>query len=225
MKTTPAPKVPSQQRRPLLGHYTTRIASCAFYPFLLVVLGWGVGLTTLLYSNHGNASGGGPGLQWLHKGVLEQWSLWVLGAAFSIALIRWIVNRRPCILWMAGVTGVFLCREIHFVGTSEAVYVGIVTLFTLAMWKPRWTEDLLATRRGATLFMLSFACYLFAVSLDGRWWFDWNDAWKDAAVLAEEVMELTGHLMILTLGLVAPHSIMSTSLAGDPTSVDSPGLK
>lgn len=211
MDTTPATPQTSRLKRAFSGKYSARIARCAFYPMLLVVAAWGVGLTTLIYSNGGVASGGGPGLDWLNKGVLERWSLWVLGIAFAIALIRWVITRRACILWLAAVVGVFLCREIHFAGTSEAVYMGIAILFGLALWNPKWTEELLVSRRGATLFMMAFACYLFAVSLDGRWWFDWNNAWKDAAVLAEEVMEFTGHLLILTLVIIAPYSRASKS--------------
>ena len=131
---------------------------------------------------------------------------------------------RSCLIWLAAVVGVFLCREIHFAGTSEAVYLGIAALFGIALWKPRWTEELLVSRRGATLFMMAFACYLFAVSLDGRWWFDWNDSWKDAAVLAEEVMELTGHLMILTLVVIAPYARTSSSTEAGTTIVEPAAL-
>ncbi len=197
--------------------YSLRIARCAFYPALLGVLAWGAGWTVLLDLNGGNASGGGPGLAWLHKGVLEAASLWTLGAALLVALIRWAATRRTDLLWLTAVVGVFFCREVHFAGTSEAVYLGTAILFGVALWRPAWTEALLATRRGATLFMVAFACYLFAVSLDGRWWFDWSDRWKDAAVLSEEVMEMTGHLMILALTVAAPRLASARAVAVDTT--------
>lgn len=187
------------------------------YPMLGVVLAWGVGMTVLLYANHATASTGGAHLEWLHKGILETGALWVLGLALAICVLRTVMTRRPSLLWLTGVVTLFFCREIHFAGTSTAVYVGILTLCVIALWRPAWTEDLLTSRWIVTLFMMAFACYLFAVSLDGRWWFDWSPQWIDASVLAEEVLELTGHGLILALVLLAPRGHPAQSAAPQPT--------
>lgn len=171
---------------------------------LALVLVWGSAWTTLLFATHGSADGAGPGFGWLTKALLEYASVVLLGLAAGLCLWGWLCTRQAHLCWLTAVVVLFFARELHFAGTPTAVYVGITTMAVIAMWKPRWAEHVLVSRAGATLFAMAFACYLFAVSLDGNWWFDWDARWKDAAILAEEVMEFSGHAVIFGLVCIAP---------------------
>ncbi|XAM00907.1 hypothetical protein OT109_05880 [Phycisphaeraceae bacterium D3-23] len=171
---------------------------------LFVVLVWGAACNALLHTTGGSPEGGGGYLDWLTKSRLETTSVVMLGVALAAILGRWFAAKEASKLWLAAVVVVLFCRELHFAGTSEAVYVGIALLLVVALYRPRWTQDILTSRSGATLLAMAFACYAFSVSLDGKWWFDWTVRWVEAAKLAEEVLEFTGHTLILALACTAP---------------------
>ncbi|UCE86010.1 MAG: hypothetical protein JSU66_17065, partial [Deltaproteobacteria bacterium] len=112
-------------------------------------------------------------------------------------------------LWSFGVLVVLLCREIHFVGTSTGVYVGLVALFLLAL---RHYESLRESlERGVTINFLAmgFFSYFLAVTVDARWWKP-RGAWPGIPgedvfhVPLEELLELLGHVLIIGALLLAP---------------------
>jgi len=198
--------------------YLRRIVRSVYYPALLLVLAWGVGWTMLLYQTLETTPDGDVFMGWLMWHHLETAALWVLGGAAGICAIRWIMQRTPSLLWLTAILVVFFCRELHFAGTSTAVYVGIAGLVALALVRPDWTKSILLSRRSVTLQTMAMCCYLFAVSLDGHWWFDWNDRWLNVGKFSEEILELTGHCLMFVLAVTAPSGQTRSTTGSSPIS-------
>ncbi|MCP4711378.1 MAG: hypothetical protein GY869_22390, partial [Planctomycetes bacterium] len=148
------------------------------------------------------------GVIWIHMRDLslssQRWigdnSIWeiagiaVPGVAFLIALIRWGISKRPYWLWLAGLAGIFCCREMHFFGTNLLVYTAPLLLLAVAWLRFDALADFLTNPTVITMIVMIGIFYSITQSLDARLFSFLPDErkWERGA---EESLEVVGHLM------------------------------
>jgi hypothetical protein len=123
--------------------------------------------------------------------------------ATAAGLLLWLKGRQPFQLWTACLLALLLCREIHFAGTSAAIYPGLLIALLVALkhWDTIGTH--LTRRRTAGLLATGFICYAIAVGVDQRWAkLIGIPGEKRFHVPMEESMELIGHLLIAAALLI-----------------------
>jgi hypothetical protein len=142
------------------------------------------------------------------KGLLEIGAILILSLATALGLARYLVSRHPFFLWGSGLLGVLLCREIHFVGTSGGVYVGLAVMFLVAFRYYENLREYLASSFVINMLAMGFFSYSLSVSIDARWW-KARGAWSGIPgeevfhVPLEELMELLGHALVIGALLLA----------------------
>ncbi len=98
----------------------------------------------------------------LAKGFNELLAPIILGAATVVMLVRWLGERQPLVLILTVLDATFLCRELHFAGTTQGVYVALLLLGVWAVyWWPNLRTDL---RDNGTTPYLLFAFLTYVVS-------------------------------------------------------------
>jgi hypothetical protein len=154
---------------------------------------------------------------WLEAGGIvhireKHWeliALWVLRSALLVALAGLILRRDAFALWLLALTATFLMREYHFRSIpDEGIYLAVAVLGAIAVIRFTPMATSLTRPVVVTLLGLAACCYFLAVTLDQRWWSfippvaqaSGNNSVDD---LVEEVIEVAGHLMILTLTLIS----------------------
>jgi hypothetical protein len=142
------------------------------------------------------------------KGLLEFAAIVMLSVATALAFARFLASRHPFFLWGSGLLSVLLCREIHFMGTSTGVYIGMVVMLVVANRYYANLREYLATSFVTNALAMGSFAYLVAVTIDARWW-KARAAWPGIPgeevfhVPLEELMELVGHVLILAALLLA----------------------
>jgi hypothetical protein len=146
------------------------------------------------------------------KKYQEQIAIGLMGAATAVFLIRAVFYRMEIDYILAVMSINFLCREIHFVGTDNAVVVvaGLVLIWILLRKNQIW-----ASIRHAKLFQMSLVgtafTYLLSILIARRVFsIDHlallpNEA--NVHVALEEVLENIAHLFLTFSGIVAFLSI------------------
>src|SRR5690606_3662772 len=143
------------------------------------------------------------GSTWFTSKTQQEWIGPALTAAAALlAAIEWIRQPRFWLLWLALLAGGLTCREVHFKGTSEGIYVGLVLLAIYAVRNLEAMTPYLTNRRAFTLLASGFATYAVTMSLDqGAWKFlPHFGTW---GVSVEETFESCGHLLILASVFIA----------------------
>jgi len=131
----------------------------------------------------------------LEKGPLEITAVVVSGLFMIVAAIRFVFNRHVFFLWCAVMLLVIMCREIHFRGTSEAVYICLLGLLGIAVLKYERFERYLSDPLLINLLVAGFFTYFISQTIDQRWW-KFVPAEKIVHVSLEEALELVGHCYI-----------------------------
>jgi hypothetical protein len=140
------------------------------------------------------------------KEPLERLAVELLFVTTALATLRLAFGLHPFFLWGTALLSVLLSREIHFAGTSEGVYLGLLALFALALYYAEQLSEYLASRFVVNSLAAGIFAYAIAVSLDARWWKP-RDLWGGIPgeeifhVPLEESMELVGHVLI-SLGVL-----------------------
>lgn len=125
------------------------------------------------------------------------------GTATAVGLILWLRGRQPFQLWTACLLALLLCREIHFAGTSAAIYPGLLIALLVALRNWDSIGVHLTRRRTAGILATGFICYAIAVGVDQRWAkLIGIPGEKRFHVPMEESMELIGHLLIASALLI-----------------------
>ena len=158
-------------------------------PFVLVVL-----LTSLVLN----------GLFPYNKGDLENLALLVCFGSTAACMLKFFAARHLFYLWCFGVALTFFVREIHFPGTSAAVYFCLLLLFFIALRQIEQFRMHLRQPFFLTALATGFATYFLSQSIDQRWWrgFPYEAI---VHVPVEESLEVCGHLIVgLTLALWHP---------------------
>jgi hypothetical protein len=85
-----------------------------------------------------------------------------------------------------------MCREIHFAGTDQAIFIGLVILLGILLLKYDRFKGYLHNPRVINLFVTGFLIYFLSQTVDQRWW---KIIPGEAMVFVplEETLELLGH--------------------------------
>ena len=120
----------------------------------------------------------------------------VVSAIFMlIAALRFIMSRHVFFLWSTALFLLIMSREIHFDGTDEAIFIGLLILLGIILLKYDNFKDYLANPVVINLLVAGFFTYFLSQTVDQRWWriIPGEDL---VNVSLEETLELLGHLMI-----------------------------
>ena len=129
------------------------------------------------------------------KQGLEIAAVVVSGLFMLIAAVRFIVSRHVFFLWNTALFLLIMCREIHFEGTDEAIFIGLVVLLVIVLLKYDRFEDYLANPWVINLLVAGFFTYFLSQTVDQRWWRGFPSE-ELVFVSLEETLELAGHCMI-----------------------------
>ena len=132
----------------------------------------------------------------LRKGVLERAAIWLMVMAFVVWLNAALRARTALHVIMTALAFVFLCREIHFAGTSTGVYVGVVAVGVWAFaWRERLREPL---DRGQVWPWLTATAWTYVLSqLVARRVFRFLPMEDPLHVPLEETVETVAHTMLV----------------------------
>ena len=120
----------------------------------------------------------------------------VLSAALMlIAAARFIITRHVFFLWSTVLFLLIMCREIHFEGTDEAIFIGLAILFGIILRKYDLFRTYLDNPWVVNLLVAGFFTYFLSQTVDQRWWRAVPGE-ELAHVPLEESLELLGHLII-----------------------------
>ena len=136
------------------------------------------------------------------RGVQETAALVLMPAAVLVYGLRYALGRDRLHLVLLTLSIVFLCREIHFTGTHQGIYVALALI---GVWCLAWRRSLLGDlrrngRRTRWVVMMMWA-YAVAMLIQRR-------ALRvlphedDLHIQMEEVAENIAHLFLIVLGLV-----------------------
>jgi len=159
----------------------------------------------------------------------EATALHVLIVAVAVAVIRLVFTKFALFsLWLLGLTVVFLMREIHWEFMSEGVYVRVIILLVIAWLQYDLLREYLQNRLFLTLFAMVFLAYFISVTLDGQWWTK-TERMDQVGQLAEEVVEVFGHLLVVMMAVFSrkqSRSLDEEALRwGNPRTLRKSGLK
>ena len=136
------------------------------------------------------------------KGFMENISPPILAVAAGLALVRLAISRKPYFIWLAALCGAFFCRELHFKGTSDGIYVALAILLLLAGLKYSLFAEYFSSRTVITLISCLFFTYFIAVTFDQRWYTFIPNARKYYRPVGE-IVEVTGHCFAFLLALLS----------------------
>jgi hypothetical protein len=129
------------------------------------------------------------------KEPLETAAVVVTGILMLIAALRFILSRQVFFLWSTALFLLIMCREIHFAGTDEAIFIGLLVLLGIILFEYDRFKAYLANPRVVNLLVAGFFTYFLSQTVDQRWWriIPGEDLIN---VSLEETLELLGHVLI-----------------------------
>ena len=163
--------------RRLLSHFNYRIL---ILPVVIAALLW------ILMAN---------GVVRPEKEPLEIAAVVVSGILMIVAALRFIVSRQVFFLWSTALFLLIMCREIHFAGTDEAIFIGLLVLLGIILLGYDRFKAYLANPRVVNLLVAGFFTYFLSQTVDQRWW-RIIPAEDIVNVSLEETLELLGHVLI-----------------------------
>jgi len=129
------------------------------------------------------------------KPPLETASVVVSALFMVIAAARFISSRHVFFLWGTALFLLIMCREIHFEGTDEAIFIGLLLLLGVVLLKYDTLKDYLANPWVINSLVAGFFIYFLSQTVDQRWWQDFPGE-SLVFVPLEETLELLGHCII-----------------------------
>jgi len=143
------------------------------------------------------------------KSVWESMALILLKGAVAMTVLRVFFTKfTPFSIWLSGLATVFLMREIHWDFMSEGVYVGLMILLIIAWLKYDLFKEYMRQRFFLTMFAMVLFTYFIAVTFDGQWWTT-TRRMDQVGQLAEEILEVFGHLMVIVLVIFSRKQIQA----------------
>ena len=129
------------------------------------------------------------------KGDLEDLALLICFTFSMACAIKFLIYRQLFYLWCFGLTLTFFAREVHFAGTSAAVYFSLLLHLFLALNFREKFSPYLRQPIFLTALATGFTFYFISQTTDQRWWrgFPYEAV---VHVPLEESMEIIGHLVV-----------------------------
>lgn len=131
-----------------------------------------------------------------NKSRLEMLALWFTSIAVFVYLIRALTSKKPVFIMLTALAAAFLCREIHFTGTSAGIYVALVIIGFCGVL---WQDDVFKNLEDGKLLqwlVATFSVY-FLSQLVARRVFRFMPLEHDLHVAFEEVLESGAHIMLI----------------------------
>jgi hypothetical protein len=142
----------------------------------------------------------------------------VLAVATLVSLVFWARAGDFHSRWLALLSAALFCRELHFFGTNNGIYLVMILLLWYASRHLDSMRPLLDSRAAVSLFCAAIWTYLISKTFDRAYW-GFIPVWHDWQDSVEETLETTAHLLILSL-VVTSYIRRGTSLrAGSAVSV------
>ncbi len=137
-----------------------------------------------------------------------------LTAVLVLFVHRWA--RELFTIMLAVLVWALFMRELHFIGTSWALYATVVVLAFLASAKRDELSEFLGQRSIGALLGLSLWTYIVSKMFD-RHYFSFLPAYHDWNNNVEETLETCGHLFVLSLVVMTLRyaSLRSREISGD----------
>lgn len=129
------------------------------------------------------------------KEPLEIAAVVISAALMLIAAVRFFVTRHVFFLWSTVLFLLIMCREIHFEGTDEAIFIGFAVLLGVILNKYDRFRTYLDNPWVVNLLVAGFFTYFLSQTVDQRWW-RMIPGEGLAHVPLEESLELLGHVTI-----------------------------
>lgn len=143
------------------------------------------------------------------KGSNETAAIFIMSATVAIFLLRTILFRQPYDYLLLALSIAFLCREIHFQGTSKGVYVAVAII---GVWAWIWRDSILDAMEGKITLKTAVAgmiwSYFISIIIQRRVFkhIPLGDGFHNfehsVHVALEEVTENASHLMFFAVGLL-----------------------
>ena len=122
----------------------------------------------------------------------------ILAVAALVALVFWVETRHfygKCLFLLSGA---LFCRELHFWGTNDGIYLMLILIFWHASSRFEATKPFTADRSQVNLLVCALWTYFITKTFDRAWWW-FLPGWKNWHDNLEETLESFGHLTILML--------------------------
>ncbi len=196
MNTTHAQtSLASRSRAAIQGHVRNGLTLHGRSSFLVLLLPATVATLVVLLSRT-------PFLWLAEKATQEIVAPSILAVAVVIASLFWARAGHFYSRWLLLVTAGLFCRELHFVGTENGIYVVILALVWYASRHMDGMQPMLEHRTAASLFVGALVTYLISKTFDRAYW-SFLAGWSNWQDTIEESLESTAHLMILSLVVVS----------------------
>lgn len=129
------------------------------------------------------------------KDSLENLALLIYFLFSTACAIKFLICRQLFYLWCFGLAITFFAREVHFAGTSAAVYFSLLLHLFLALNFREKFNPYLRQPVFLTALATGFTCYFISQTTDQRWWrgFPYEAV---VHVPLEESLEIIGHLIV-----------------------------
>ena len=137
----------------------------------------------------------------LRKDFQETIAPMTLAVATLMAGVVWLKHRLLFTGWVFALSAALLCRELHFWGTNNGIYVILILLFAFAARRHDRMQPFAGDRAVCGLLFGSMWAYFIAKTFDRGYWRKLFPAVESIRDAFEESIETTGHLLILLLVL------------------------
>jgi len=131
-----------------------------------------------------------------NKPMLEMLALYFTSIATIIYFIRAITSKNPVFIILTTLAAAFLCREIHFEGTSTGIYIALVGL---GIWGILWQDKIFEGLEKGKLLqwtVATFSIYLLS-QLVARRVFRFMPLEDTLHVPFEEMLESGAHIALI----------------------------
>jgi len=142
------------------------------------------------------------------KGPNEVAAIYIMSAATAVFLLRSILFRQRFDVLLLALAAAFLCREIHFAGTSKGVYVAVAII---GLWGWAWRDSIIDAMEGRrtmkTVLVGMVWSYFVSLVVQRRlgkhlpFGEDFHNFEHSVHVALEEVTENISHTIFLLAGL------------------------
>ena len=143
----------------------------------------------------------------MFKQILEKVAFYILVPAIVFAYLRFCITRSMFFLWLTGILGILICREIHWDWSHHGVYI----LLAIAMFIGYIFYDKLRPQISSStfinLFIVAVLCYFIANFLLDQNWARISRAYRSDIRFRkslEEFMEILGHAIMAAIVFFTP---------------------
>ena len=146
------------------------------------------------------------GVEWFEeKGLQEILAPSILAVAVVVALMFWARAGDFYSRWLVFLCIALFCRELHFWGTNNGIYLALALLVWFALRNMESMGPFVNSRVAVSLFAGAMVTYGVTKTLDRGYW-RFISGWPNWQDSMEESLESTGHFMVLVL---VAHSYVS----------------